>query len=250
MSHVVRGSWSHGLARGLWGGTGAWLGVILCLIALLYQSFHIGNLQKELYQIQRSKEEPRAQVREHQHAEESSLQMCPRGRRELPRRHKGSELYCSGLKSLAKESSSLARRKRCFLHLVPEAFSSDGLQDLTEISWKVSLEVGNSIDVQETVVKVKDSGIYFIYSQVLYKDTTFTMGQLVTRVAGSDSGQGEVLLRCVQSMPDNQTLAYNTCYSAGVFMLQKGDVIQLTIPRFNAIFDARGPATFMGLVKL
>ncbi|KAM4677276.1 tumor necrosis factor ligand superfamily member 13 isoform 2-T3 [Discoglossus pictus] len=229
MSHVVRGSWSHGLARGLWGGTGAWLGVILCLIALLYQSFHIGNLQKELYQIQRSKEEPRAQVREHQHAEESSLQMCPRGRRELPRRHKG---------------------KRCFLHLVPEAFSSDGLQDLTEISWKVSLEVGNSIDVQETVVKVKDSGIYFIYSQVLYKDTTFTMGQLVTRVAGSDSGQGEVLLRCVQSMPDNQTLAYNTCYSAGVFMLQKGDVIQLTIPRFNAIFDARGPATFMGLVKL
>ncbi|KAM4677277.1 tumor necrosis factor ligand superfamily member 13 isoform 3-T4 [Discoglossus pictus] len=213
MSHVVRGSWSHGLARGLWGGTGAWLGVILCLIALLYQSFHIGNLQKELYQIQRSKEEPRAQVREHQHAEESSLQMCPRGRRELPRRHKG-------------------------------------LQDLTEISWKVSLEVGNSIDVQETVVKVKDSGIYFIYSQVLYKDTTFTMGQLVTRVAGSDSGQGEVLLRCVQSMPDNQTLAYNTCYSAGVFMLQKGDVIQLTIPRFNAIFDARGPATFMGLVKL
>ncbi|MEE6525501.1 hypothetical protein FKM82_025558 [Ascaphus truei] len=115
--------------------------------------------------------------------------------------------------------------KRSFLHVIPESLSSDESRDATEVSWKVSL-------------------------QVLYEDTTFTMGHVVTRGAGGDAGDGELLFRCVKSMPRTESLAYNTCYSAGVFRLRKGDTISLVIPRFNVSLDARGHATFLGLIRL
>ncbi|CAH2272661.1 tumor necrosis factor ligand superfamily member 13 [Pelobates cultripes] len=76
------------------------------------------------------------------------------------------------------------------------------------------------------------------------------MGQLVTRRADSDPGIGEILLRCLQSMPSNKTLAYNTCYSAGVFQLEKEDIISLYIPRYNANVDHNGSSTFLGMVRL
>ncbi|XP_053572105.1 tumor necrosis factor ligand superfamily member 13 [Bombina bombina] len=233
MSHMVRGCWSFGLARGLWDGTGAWLGVIVCLIALLCQSILLGNLQKELSLVQKQNEESRVEVREHRDSEQHSSSLCSRQKRDLAsnrtQRHKG---------------------KRCVIHLVPESFSSDVSRDITLIFWKVSLRVGKSLSVQAASVRVKDSGIYYIYSQVLYHDNTFTMGQSVTRRAEEDTDKKDILLRCVQSMPSDEEIAYNTCYSAGVFQLQKGDIIQLSIPRHNASLDRCGQATFLGLVRL
>ncbi|XP_075433817.1 tumor necrosis factor ligand superfamily member 13 isoform X4 [Ascaphus truei] len=200
------GSWH--LAQGLWGGTGAWLGVIGCLIALLGQSIHLGNLQRELSLMQQRKDEPRLEVKKYRSAGEDVLTLWPRERRDLEagrnQKHKG---------------------KRSFLHVIPESLSSDESRDATEVSWKVSL-------------------------QVLYEDTTFTMGHVVTRGAGGDAGDGELLFRCVKSMPRTESLAYNTCYSAGVFRLRKGDTISLVIPRFNVSLDARGHATFLGLIRL
>ncbi|XP_075433815.1 tumor necrosis factor ligand superfamily member 13 isoform X2 [Ascaphus truei] len=225
------GSWH--LAQGLWGGTGAWLGVIGCLIALLGQSIHLGNLQRELSLMQQRKDEPRLEVKKYRSAGEDVLTLWPRERRDLEagrnQKHKG---------------------KRSFLHVIPESLSSDESRDATEVSWKVSLQVGDSLEVRGASVRVKDSGIYSIYSQVLYEDTTFTMGHVVTRGAGGDAGDGELLFRCVKSMPRTESLAYNTCYSAGVFRLRKGDTISLVIPRFNVSLDARGHATFLGLIRL
>ncbi|XP_075433816.1 tumor necrosis factor ligand superfamily member 13 isoform X3 [Ascaphus truei] len=209
------GSWH--LAQGLWGGTGAWLGVIGCLIALLGQSIHLGNLQRELSLMQQRKDEPRLEVKKYRSAGEDVLTLWPRERRDLE----------AGRNQKHKES-----------------------RDATEVSWKVSLQVGDSLEVRGASVRVKDSGIYSIYSQVLYEDTTFTMGHVVTRGAGGDAGDGELLFRCVKSMPRTESLAYNTCYSAGVFRLRKGDTISLVIPRFNVSLDARGHATFLGLIRL
>lgn len=62
MSHVMTVNVVPGLARGLWGGTGSWLGVLLCLIALVYQSIHLGNLQRELSMFQKTKEQSRVEV--------------------------------------------------------------------------------------------------------------------------------------------------------------------------------------------
>uniref|UniRef100_A0A8C0GT84 TNF superfamily member 13 n=1 Tax=Chelonoidis abingdonii TaxID=106734 RepID=A0A8C0GT84_CHEAB len=84
--------------------------------------------------------------------------------------------------------------------------------------------------------------------QVLFHDPTFTMGQVLWRA--SAGGPGQILLRCVQSMPRELEQAYNSCYSGGVFQLQRGDQLSLRVPRANASLDLSPHGTFLGLVRL
>ncbi|XP_018429197.1 PREDICTED: tumor necrosis factor ligand superfamily member 13-like [Nanorana parkeri] len=139
---------------------------------------------------------------------------------------------------------------RSLLHLVAESVSSVDSADRTEISWKTSLQEGRSLEVHGRSVRVKHSGIYSIYSQVFYRDVTFTMGHLVLRRSDYGSGESETLLSCVQSMPSDDELAYNTCYTSGVFRLNKGNSITLEIPRRNATLVTQRQATFLGFIKL
>ncbi|KAM4038928.1 tumor necrosis factor ligand superfamily member 13-like isoform 2-T2 [Anomaloglossus baeobatrachus] len=228
MSHSVTVNLVPSLARGLWGGTGSWLGVLLCLIALVYQSIHLGNLQKELSIFQKSKEQSRVEVRRL-----CETQLCSRPKRDIPgvkkRRHTGN---------------------RSLLHLVPQSIYSNDIQDCTEISWKVFLHEGKSLKPDGKSVQVMHSGIYSIYSQVFYTDTTFTMGHIILRHTDGDSKASNILLQCVQSMPGNKSLAFNTCYTSGVFRLVKGQTITLVIPRRNASLEVSSQATFLGVVKL
>ncbi|CAJ0937232.1 unnamed protein product [Ranitomeya imitator] len=95
----------------------------------------------------------------------------------------------------------------------PSSVASDS-QDCTEISWKVSLQEGKSLESEGKSVQVKHSGIYSIYSQVFYTDTTYTMGHIVLQQTDGDSKGSNILLRCVQSMPGDKSLAFNTCYTS------------------------------------
>ncbi|XP_069502331.1 tumor necrosis factor ligand superfamily member 13 isoform X2 [Ambystoma mexicanum] len=142
------------------------------------------------------------------------------------------------------------KKKRSVVHLVPASLSSSDEKDQTEIAWKAFLSQGNALEVKGKAITVEEGGLYLIYSQVLYRDTTFVMGHTVTRSPGPGEGQAEVLLRCIQSMPPSEEMAHNSCYSGGVFKLHKGDVIKLLIPRVNAYIDMSPNATFLGLVKL
>ncbi|XP_073510580.1 tumor necrosis factor ligand superfamily member 13 isoform X2 [Phyllobates terribilis] len=103
---------------------------------------------------------------------------------------------------------------RSLLHLVPQSIYSNDFQDCTEISWKVSLHEGKSLEAEGKSVQVKHSGIYSIYSQVFYTDTTYTMGHIILRQTDGDSEGSDILLRCVQSMPGDKSLAFNTCYTS------------------------------------
>ncbi|XP_069618639.1 uncharacterized protein [Ranitomeya imitator] len=228
MSHPMTVNAVPTLVRGLWGGTGSWLGVLLCLIALVYQSIHLGELQKELSIFQKSKEQSRLEVQRL-----CETQLCSRQKRDVPRTKKRRD---AGNRSL--------------LHLVPQSIYSNDSQDCTEISWKVSLQEGKSLESEGKSVQVKHSGIYSIYSQVFYTDTTYTMGHIVLQQTDGDSKGSNILLRCVQSMPGDKSLAFNTCYTSGVFRLVKGQSITLVIPRRNASLDVSSQATFLGVVKL
>ncbi|KAG8544352.1 hypothetical protein GDO81_022630 [Engystomops pustulosus] len=139
---------------------------------------------------------------------------------------------------------------RSLLHLVPKLIYSNASQDRTEISWKVFLKEGKSLEVEGKSVQVKHSGIYLIYSQVFYKDNTYTMGHIILRKKDGDSEDSDKLLSCIQSMPGDRALAYNTCYTSGVFRLCKGQTISLVIPRINATLDISSQATFLGIVRL
>lgn len=134
--------------------------------------------------------------------------------------------------------------------MVPASLSSNDEKDLTELEWKPFLSQGSALEVRGKAITVDEGGLYLVYSQVLYNDNTFIMGHIVTRWPDGDADKAGELFRCIQSMPGNEEIAYNSCYSGGVFKLHRGDVIRLHIPRTNASVDMRGDATFLGLVKL
>uniref|UniRef100_A0A670J0P5 TNF superfamily member 12 n=1 Tax=Podarcis muralis TaxID=64176 RepID=A0A670J0P5_PODMU len=118
----------------------------------------------------------------------------------------------------------------------------------TEIWWEPFLQQGRALELSGRDVVVRHMGLYFVYSQVLFRDPTFTMGQVLWRKAHGKPGQ--ILFRCVQSMPPNPEKAFNSCYSGGVFHLQPGDRLNLRIPRFNASFDLTAHGTFLGFLRL
>ncbi|XP_029401894.1 tumor necrosis factor ligand superfamily member 12 isoform X3 [Mus pahari] len=138
------------------------------------------------------------------------------------------------------------KKKHSVLHLVPINITSKD-SDVTEVMWQPVLRRGRGLEAQGDIVRVWDTGIYLLYSQVLFHDVTFTMGQVVSR---EGQGRRETLFRCIRSMPSDPDRAYNSCYSAGVFHLHQGDIITVKIPRANAKLSLSPHGTFLGFVKL
>nr|KAF6305566.1 TNF superfamily member 13 [Pipistrellus kuhlii] len=158
----------------------------------------------------------------------------------------------------APENGERARRRRAVLahkqkkrhsvlHLVPVNMTSKEDSDVTELMWQPALKRGRGLEAHGYVVRVWEAGVYLLYSQVLFHDVTFTMGQVVSR---EGQGKQETLFRCIRSMPSNPDWAYNSCYSAGVFHLHQGDVLSVTVPRARAKLSLSPHGTFLGFVKL
>ncbi|XP_048380292.1 tumor necrosis factor ligand superfamily member 13 isoform X1 [Stegostoma tigrinum] len=138
------------------------------------------------------------------------------------------------------------RRRNSLIHLVPSSYQLQG--DSTIIHWQKILHTGESFEQNNSTIAIKGNGYYLIYTQVLYKDHTFVMGHVVKRKEQKSQKEGETLLRCTQNMPEEQP--FNTCYSAGIYRLQKGDIIELVIPRNSAAIVMAKDSTFMGLMKV
>uniref|UniRef100_A0A8C7ACK0 Tumor necrosis factor ligand superfamily member 13 n=1 Tax=Neovison vison TaxID=452646 RepID=A0A8C7ACK0_NEOVI len=197
------------LSVALWLSWGAALGAVACAVALLTQQTELQSLRREVARLQRA-----------------------------------------GGPSEKEEGHpwlSLREQKHSVLHLVPINITSKEDSDVTEVMWQPALKRGRGLEAQGYVVRVWDAGVYLLYSQVLFHDVTFTMGQVVSR---EGQGRQETLFRCVRSMPSNPDWAYNSCYSAGVFHLHHGDALSVTIPRGRAKLSLSPHGTFLGLVKL
>ncbi|GCB64680.1 hypothetical protein scyTo_0013372 [Scyliorhinus torazame] len=137
-------------------------------------------------------------------------------------------------------------RRNSLIHLVPSSYRSQG--DSTVIHWQKILHTGESFEQNNSTIAIKGNGYYLIYTQVLYQDRTFVMGHVVKRREQRRQNEGETLLRCTQNMPADQP--FNTCYSAGIYRLQKGDIIEMVIPRNSANIVMDRDSTFMGLMKV
>uniref|UniRef100_A0A8C2VDK2 Tumor necrosis factor ligand superfamily member 13 n=1 Tax=Chinchilla lanigera TaxID=34839 RepID=A0A8C2VDK2_CHILA len=197
------------LSVALWLSWGAALGAVACAIALLTQQTELRSLRRELSQLQKS-----------------------------------------GGPSQRGEGSlwqSLGSAQSSVLHLVPINVTSKEDSDVTEVMWQPAFRRGRGLEAQGCVVRVWDAGVYLLYSQVLFHDVTFTMGQVVSR---EGQGRQETLFRCICSMPSDPARAYNSCYSAGVFHLHHGDTLSVVIPRAKAKLSLSPHGTFLGFVKL
>ncbi|KAF6300007.1 TNF superfamily member 13 [Rhinolophus ferrumequinum] len=197
------------LSVALWLSWGAALGAVACAMALLTQQTELQTLRREVTRLQRTG---------------------------------GPSEKGEGYPWL-----SFREQKHSVLHLVPINITSKEDSDVTEVLWEPALKRGRGLEAQGYVVRVWDTGVYLLYSQVLFHDVTFTMGQVVSR---EGQGRQETLFRCIRSMPSNPDWAYNSCYSAGVFHLHQGDILSVIIPRARAKLSLSPHGTFLGFVKL
>ncbi|XP_019520396.1 PREDICTED: tumor necrosis factor ligand superfamily member 13 isoform X2 [Hipposideros armiger] len=220
------------LSVALWLSWGAALGAVACAMALLNQQTELQTLRREVTRLQRtggpSEKGEGYPWLSFQKQSPDSLEAQENGERSRRRRavltHK-------------------QKKKHSVLHLVPINITSKEDSDVTEVMWQPVLKRGRGLEAQGYVVRVWDAGVYLLYSQVLFHDVTFTMGQVVSR---EGQGRQETLFRCIRSMPSNPDWAYNSCYSAGVFHLHQGDILSVIIPRARAKLSLSPHGTFLG----
>ncbi|XP_005067595.2 tumor necrosis factor ligand superfamily member 13 isoform X4 [Mesocricetus auratus] len=208
------------LSVALWLSWGAVLGAVTCAVALLIQQTELQSLRREVSRLQRSGGPS-------QKRGESPWQSLWDQSPDVL------ETWEDGEKSRRRRAVLTQRRKMD--------------SDVTEVMWQPALRRGRGLEAQGYVVRVWDTGIYLLYSQVLFHDVTFTMGQVVSR---ESQGRQETLFRCIRSMPSDPDRAYNSCYSAGVFHLRQGDILTVKIPRANAKLSLSPHGTFVGFVRL
>lgn len=224
------------LSVALWLSWGAVLGAVTCAVALLIQQTELQSLRREVSRLQRSGGPS-------QKRGESPWQSLWEQNPDVL------ETWKDGVKSRRRRAvlTQKHKKKHSVLHLVPINFTSKADSDVTEVMWQPALRRGRGLEAQGDAVRIRDTGIYLLYSQVLFHDVTFTMGQVVSR---EGQGRRETLFRCIRSMPSDPDRAYNSCYSAGVFHLHQGDIITVKIPRANAKLSLSPHGTFLGFVKL
>ncbi|XP_067828298.1 tumor necrosis factor ligand superfamily member 13-like isoform X3 [Heptranchias perlo] len=249
-------------------GLGALAGILLCLAALVCQSAEIGRLWRELEDLRqdcRAGRGPDSSTEGLREDSIRSLQVSPvLDNSRLPLKASASPqlldppqtVRCHNWEprrqALRVERDSEGNRKQkrtrrsSFIHLVPSSYRSQG--ESTIIHWQKTLHTGESFEQNNSTIGIKGNGYYFIYTQVLYQDQTFVMGHVVKRKERGRQKDEETLLRCTQNMPDTQP--FNTCYSAGIYRLQRGDIIELVIPRSSANIIMEKDSTFMGLLKV
>ncbi|XP_039603041.1 tumor necrosis factor ligand superfamily member 13 isoform X3 [Polypterus senegalus] len=218
-------------------GCSALLGLLVCCILLLSQSFQMQEVQRELVKLREQIESNRRPLQAASREEHTS-QPCM--------------VTCSP-PPLGDEDTFLGKTTfRARRQSGKDGRGPSGKDlDLTEIEWKIGIKQGGAFEVNRTTLTIKDSGLYYVYSQVLYRDMTFVMGHVIMKRTVGDQTSNEVtLLKCIQSMPSTKEQAFNTCYSAGMYFLEKGSVLQLSVPRFNAGIALEDHSTFMGLIKL
>ncbi|XP_068832546.1 tumor necrosis factor ligand superfamily member 13 isoform X1 [Capricornis sumatraensis] len=225
------------LSVALWLSWGAALGAVACAMVLLTQQTELQTLRREVTRLQRNGGP--SEKREGNPWLNLQEQQSP----------DGTEGWENGERSRRRRAvlTRKQKKKRSVLHLVPINITSKEDSDVTEVMWQPALQRGRGLEAQGYVVRVWDAGVYLLYSQVLFHDETFTMGQMVSR---EGQGRQETLFRCIQSMPSNPDWAYNSCYSAGVFHLHHGDILSVIIPRARAKLSLSPHGTFLGLVKL
>ncbi|XP_055261891.1 tumor necrosis factor ligand superfamily member 13 isoform X4 [Moschus berezovskii] len=224
------------LSVALWLSWGAALGAMACAMVLLTQQTELQTLRREVTRLQRNGGP----------SEKGEGNPWLNLQEQSPDGTEGRE---NGERSRRRRAvlTRKQKKKRSVLHLVPINITSKEDSDVTEVMWQPALQRGQGLEAQGYVVRVWDAGVYLLYSQVLFHDETFTMGQMVSR---EGQGRQETLFRCIQSMPSNPDWAYNSCYSAGVFHLHQGDILSVVIPRARAKLSLSPHGTFLGLVKL
>ncbi|XP_070538508.1 uncharacterized protein [Ptychodera flava] len=91
-------------------------------------------------------------------------------------------------------------------------------------------------------ITIQDSGLYYIYSQVLYYDPSTFMGHAIYVNA-------DKFVSCTKTTP-RPDAKYNTCHTGAVTQLDGGSRVSVRIIYANRVINMHADSSYVGLVKL
>ncbi|KAK5639644.1 hypothetical protein RI129_012136 [Pyrocoelia pectoralis] len=110
--------------------------------------------------------------------------------------------------------------------------------------WVQSTNMDKHFEVNDGTIKVKENGLYFVYSQIFYLDEHDTNGYRVFK-------NKEVFLQCTTMTHSTERIVKgNTCYTAGLTLLNEGDEVNvqdLGTGRYSIFEPGK---SFFGLIKI
>ncbi|KAF5294213.1 hypothetical protein FQA39_LY13461 [Lamprigera yunnana] len=110
--------------------------------------------------------------------------------------------------------------------------------------WVKSMNMDQYFQMQDGNLKIKETGLYFVYSQIFYLDEHDTNGYRVYK-------NKDIILQCTTMTHSvERVIKGNTCYTAGLEVLNEGDEISvqdLGTGRYSIFEPGK---SFFGVVKM
>lgn len=110
--------------------------------------------------------------------------------------------------------------------------------------WVKSINMDQYFQMQDGNLKIKETGLYFVYSQIFYLDEHDTNGYRVYK-------NKDVILQCTTMTHSVEiVIKGNTCYTAGLEVLNEGDVLSVQDLGTGRCSIFEPGKSFFGLIKM
>ncbi|XP_067633038.1 protein eiger isoform X2 [Eurosta solidaginis] len=112
-------------------------------------------------------------------------------------------------------------------------------------SWTNEIDVSNYFKVENGVLTVYESGIYYVYAQVCYNNTHDQNGFMIFH-------GHRAFLQCLNTVPTNMPHKIHTCHTSGLIYLKENETIHLRDFHSdrNAILKDANNRSYFGLIKI
>ncbi|XP_059158153.1 uncharacterized protein LOC131942348 isoform X2 [Physella acuta] len=136
--------------------------------------------------------------------------------------------------------------------------TSHSILELNEQATDNIHQHATGVNITREGIKIIIAGVYYIYSNVNFKPNSTrysadfhyqTWFQYISRRSATSPVLSGVLLRTVHTCCSNCTGSQETAYTGGVFYLQAGDVIQISVSG-QGLLDFGNEMTCLGLYLL
>ncbi|KAL9918018.1 TNF superfamily member 12 eiger isoform 2-T2 [Glossina fuscipes fuscipes] len=156
--------------------------------------------------------------------------------------------------ALSSANTLLISKPAAHFHLnrkIPDAHSSlkvnsyGGDMYIGHTSWTNEVNIDQYFHIENGVLTIRESGIYYVYAQVCYNNTHDHNGFVVFH------GQ-RPFLQCLQTVPTNMSLKIHTCHTSGLIYLKTHEKLHLRDfhSERDAVLKDSNNRSYFGLMKI
>ncbi|XP_036223689.1 protein eiger isoform X2 [Bactrocera oleae] len=154
----------------------------------------------------------------------------------------------------ARQIQAIANAPAAHFHLnhkIPDRFASiridsfSGDMYIGHPSWSNEIDVDKYFKVENGVLTVYETGLYYVYAQVCYNNTHDQNGFVIFH-------GHKPFLQCLNTVPTNMPHKIHTCHTSGLIYLKEHETIHLRDFHSdrNAILKESNNRSYFGLIKI